>query len=603
MSSREATDDSQGEKDQHGSNIKKKSLLERAKGLWKKTGITLHVYELMFKGALAPTIAISAYQATAWAEEFTTLGYLVGVISVLSVVVQPRAKFLQSMATQIVLVCTACAISTLAFFCCVKARINTEGFAGPGTGGPGTSGLAAGGAQTAPYNSSASAVAGVWLFVEIYAISVLRARLPQYTIPCIMCAIVANISMTYAPQFNTMNQATAFIVNILKAYLIAFAIATGVSLLVFPLTSRHLVRNDMQSFISGLRSALKANLVYLNSLQSSDMFAAQRTNTAGEKPFRSPEALEFATKTEALTAILAKFSTDLPFAKREVAIGKIGPDDLQQIFRLMRQCVTPAIGLSCMPAIFEHTGEEAGWDRSVSFAGVSLEDAANDAEKARIEAINEWHELLRLLREPFSSITDVINEGLEHVLRTLSLPKQPIKKPSQEDSEAVGDQPKPGDTNYAHYYKCRADEFQQSKQLMLRGFCHVHDIELSDDFFTNSANRDFEAPSWMNEGTFTPARRALRRQLMIVLYIEFLLYSISRRVLDLIHCADELRDAGKLSQRRLIVPGLKRVRKWMYSSLFQEQDVDAEEDADIDGAATNVRLGAALVNVTITSRT
>ncbi len=80
---------------------------------------------------------------------------------------------------------------------------------------------------------------------------------------------------------------------------------------------------------------------------------------------------------------------------------------------------------------------------------------------------------------------------------------------------------------------------------------------------------------------------------MIVLYIEFLLYMISRRVLNLINFADELRDSGKLSQRRLIVPGLKRVRKWVYSSLFQEQDVDAEEDADIDGTATNVRLGAA----------
>ena len=593
MPSNGATDDSQGEKGQYGSNKTNKTLLERAKELWKKTGITLHVYELMFKGALAPTIAVSAYQATAWADEYTTLGYLVGVISILSVVVQPRAKFLQSMATQIVLICTACAVSTLAFYCCVQARLNTETFTGPGTGGPGTSGLAAGGAQTAPYNSSASAVAGIWLFVEIYAISVLRARLPQYTIPCIMCAIVANISMTYAPQFSTMSQATTFIVNILKAYLTAFAIATGVSLLVFPLTSRHLVRNDMQTFISGLRSALKANLVYLTSLQSSDMFAAQRTNTAGERPFRSPEAVEFAAKTEALTGILSKFSTDLPFAKRELAIGKIGPDDLQQIFRLMRQCVTPAIGLSCMPAIFEHTGEEAGWDRSVSLAGVALEDVDNDAQRARIEAINEWHELLRLLREPFSSITDVIDEGLEHVLLTLGLPKKPIKKPSQDDSEATGDNPKPGDKDYAQHYRKKADDFQQSKQLMLRGFCHVHGIELSDDFFTNPANRDFEAPSWMNEGTFTPARRALRRQLMIVLYIEFLLYSISRRVLDLINYADELRDSGKLSQRRLVVPGLKRVRKWMYSSLFQEQDVDAEEDADIDGTSTNVRLGAA----------
>jgi hypothetical protein len=97
----------------------------------------------------------------------------------------------------------------------------------------------------------------------------------------------------------------------------------------------------------------------------------------------------------------------------------------------------------------------------------------------------------------------------------------------------------------------------------------------------------------MNEGHFTPARRALRRQLMIVLYIEFLLWSISRRVFDLIQFAEDLRDSGKLSKRRLVVPGLKRIRKWIYSSLFQEQDMDAEDDADINGTDTNVRLGDA----------
>ena len=361
-----------------------------------------------------------------------------------------------------------------------------------------------------------------------------------------------------------------------------------------PTAYSHLVRNDITAFISGLRSALQANLVYLNSLASpdTDMFAAAaRTNTAGEKPFPSAEAQDFAAKMEGLSATVAKFSTNLPFAKREVAIGRIGPDDLQNIFRLMRECTVPAIGLSCMPAIFEHTSEDAGWDRSRSFAHISLEDAADDAEKARIEAINEWHELLRLLREPFATITGVIDEGLEHVSLTLNLSKKHSK--DTDDSEANGDDPKPGDKAFSEYYYRRADDFQKSKQLMLRGFCHVHEIELPEDFFTDPSKHDFEAPAWMNESTFSPARRALRRQLMIVLYIEFLLYSISRRVYDLMQCADELRDSNKMSQRRLIVPGLKRLRKWAFSSLFLEQDMDAEDEADVQGASTHVRLGDA----------
>ena len=221
--------------DQNGSDKPNKTFLTRIKQLWGKTGITLHVYELMFKGALAPTIALAAFQATSWANHYTTLGYLVGVMAVLSIVIQPRAKFVQTMLMQILLVCIGSAVTVLAMFCCVQARLHSEGFNEPGTGGPGTSGLAAKGAQTAPYSSSASAVAGVWLFVGIYAISVLRARMPQYTIPCIMCAVFVNISMTYAPQFNTMAQAESFVLNLLEAYLTAFGIASGVSLLVFPL--------------------------------------------------------------------------------------------------------------------------------------------------------------------------------------------------------------------------------------------------------------------------------------------------------------------------------------------------------------------------------
>ena len=176
-----------------------KSPFTKAQALWAKTGITWPVYQQMFKGSLAPTIAISAYQSTAWARQYTTIGYLVGIVTILCVVIQPRAKFVQVMLVQVLAVCLACCIALLACFCCVQARINTEGFNGPGTGGPGTSGLASGGAETTHYNSSASVVAGIWLFAQVYVFSVIRARMPLYTMPCILWAIYANVSMTYAP--------------------------------------------------------------------------------------------------------------------------------------------------------------------------------------------------------------------------------------------------------------------------------------------------------------------------------------------------------------------------------------------------------------------
>ena len=310
------------------------------------------------------------------------------------------------------------------------------------------------------------------------------------------------------------------------------------------------------------------------------MFAAQRTNTAGEKPPRSPEAEAFLSKMRSVSAIQAKAATDLAFAKREVAIGKLGPDDLKNVFRLLRSTVIPATGLSCMSDIFDRTSEDRGWDRSVSFANACLSDATNEADKARIQSINEWHELIKLLKEPFASITAVIDEGLQHVAITLQLTRNPKSSLAEDDREASGDTPRPGYEEFAAYFKRRAEVFQESKKVMLRGWCRMHDIELPDDFFSNPCSKDFDIPSWMNAGHFTEARKRLRRQLMIMLYIEFLLYSISRRTYDLILYADGLRDCGKLSHTRLIVPGYKRLRKWFYSALWLKQDMSADDFAD-----------------------
>lgn len=491
----------------------KKTAVTKAKDLWAKTGITLPVFKLMIKGALGPTIVIAAYQSDAWANQYSTLGYLIGVMTQLSVVIAPRAKFLQTMLVQVLLTCLAAAVMLLAAFCAVHAR--------EGSAGADITGTAARGAQTVTYNSSASAVAGIWLFVEIYGISAFRAHFPQYTIPCVMFAIFANVSMTYAPQFSTMGQAETFCLSLLQAFLTGFAVASGVSLLIFPVTSRELLFNDMRSFISSIRDCLGANMDYLNSLEESDMFAAQRTNTAGEKPWKSPQASTFSAKMNALSAVHTKTAADLTFAKREVALGKLGPDDLQQIFKLLREVTVPMVGLSSLSDIFERVSQESGWDRSRSFAAATLADAANETEKMRIESMNEWHELIRMLKDPFASLTEVIDEALQHVLLTLQLTKGDKKSGGKGDQESAGDRPKPGDDGFSDYIDRRAEEFLNSKKTLLRGWCIVHDIHLPEDYFSNPHPPVIEMPRWMNENS-VPERVRLRRQLMILLYVEFM---------------------------------------------------------------------------------
>ncbi|KAF2216511.1 hypothetical protein CERZMDRAFT_109384 [Cercospora zeae-maydis SCOH1-5] len=525
----------------------------------------------MFKSSIAPTITLALYQLDSFANYYTTLGYLAIIMTILSIVMMPRAKFLQTMLVNLLFLSLGAALSLLALYCCIKAR----------------------GGSTAPYDSSASAVAAVWLIVQVFAISVVRAKLPQYNIPCICWAIFANVSMIYGPQFVTMAAAESFARRLLVGFLTGFGIATVISLLVFPLNSREVAFKGITGLIASLRGALQANLDYMRSLESSDMFTTTTTNTIGEKLPKSSEAKAFKQKMDALSALYGKLATDLPFAKREVALGKLGPDDIQEVFRLLRLIMVPIVGLSCIADIFVRIAEERGWNRGVDFSNAKPEDAHDDSEMMRIEAVNEWHGLMKRLREPFDQITQTIDEGLEHARIVLQLGPKPRREGADDVEKRGAAEARPGDKGFEKVFWQRAQEFKESKKIALREWCHLHDITLPENFFGDPDAMNLDPPAWMHEGFLSEPHRYLRRQLFLVLYIEFLLISIARRTHRFILAVDAFRDHGKLSRRRLVVPGYKRTRKWLASLLKDDEDAADDNDLNTDGRRAQVYLGDA----------
>ncbi len=68
---------------------------------------------LRFKGSVAPTIAISIYQADSVAKFYGNFGYLIAIVSFISLPILPRAKFLQSLLLDLIAVCLATAVSML----------------------------------------------------------------------------------------------------------------------------------------------------------------------------------------------------------------------------------------------------------------------------------------------------------------------------------------------------------------------------------------------------------------------------------------------------------------------------------------------------------
>ncbi|KAK4998768.1 hypothetical protein LTR66_002068 [Elasticomyces elasticus] len=506
------------------------------KKTWTKLDLDRPTLRMMVKGAIAPTIGLSFYQASSVAKTYTTVGYLVAIVSILSFPMMPRAKFLQTLFFNLVGVCLATAVALLAIYCAVQARAHTTPVVRPGTGGAGTSGTPSPGAQTAGYNSSASAASAIWLIFQIYLISTIRARNPKFTLPGITWCIFANVSMAYAPQFSTMAQGIAFAKGLVEAFMTGFGIGTGVSLFVFPLTVRKIVFKEMTEYVTALRDALKANMRYMKSLEETDMFAYQSLDAKKSGPLRSPEAEAFKKAMQGVAAMHGKLHVDLTFAKREVALGKLGPDDLQEISRQLRSVMVPIIGLSSVIDIFERTSEERGWGRSRD-ATRQPSVVEELQEKDRVQSVNDWHDTMNTLKGPFAMISEVMDEGLEHVLLVLELKPRPKKNQHSEDdagdAEARGDKPAPGEKGFATYLDLKTREFQKTKQTTLRGWCERHGFRLASDFFERPRTAEYEAPRWLSEGLGSERRTRHQRRLYLVLYVSTGWWALSWNVANL----------------------------------------------------------------------
>ena len=225
------------------------------------------------RGACPPTVSIAlsvsllrfnihadhcnSYQYTGFALNFPTVGYLVAIVSVLSLCVVPRAKFFQTMAFNLVGVCIGSSVALLTCYCSVQARLHTsEPISTTNVGSSGTT-------QAVGYNSSASAVCGVWLFFNILFANALRFSRPQLQTPVILYSIFASVSGTYAPIFATMAQSLAFVEQLLKAFLTGFSIATVVRVLVFPRSSRDIMQEEIATYLSALKRVFMAQQKYL----------------------------------------------------------------------------------------------------------------------------------------------------------------------------------------------------------------------------------------------------------------------------------------------------------------------------------------------------
>ncbi|KKK21203.1 hypothetical protein AOCH_006628 [Aspergillus ochraceoroseus] len=491
----------------------------------------------------------------------------------------PRAKFVQMMILDILAVCVASAAALLMMFATIKARQNSAGT--NETPSPVTGWL--------PYNSSASATCGVFLFLQTYLIHSLRAHYQQFQFPVIIYSFVANIAFSYAPVLPSMSAAITFVRKLLEAGLIGLGIATGVSFFIFPLSCRQIVFGQMAAYIATLRTALQAHTAYFANLEGEQVFGRTATyDSTVEKmdehgKVYTSEAETIRKAVRKITELHGKLNGDITFAKREIAFGKLGPDDLQSIFRHLRQTMIPVVGLSFVVDIFERLSEYNRWNNPIDPA-TSISGALRDM------AAHEWNEIMRAVHDPFVSMIQTIDEGLQHVSLTLKL-SIPAKNSSRNEDPEASAIPTPGDRGFRAHFEKRLGDFKIAKRLALRTWSEDKGIKLPPDFFERPATAHLDMEDLPSDGSVN--RDRARRQLYLFLYMEQLLSSTGQMVLDFVKFAEERVESGKLSKTHLIIPGSKRLRKWAKSFLKSDDSHEHDQMGDVHSQNSSLQLGEA----------
>lgn len=531
--------------------------------LWKKSKLTPVSVLLAMKGGLATTIALAAYEGSAWADTYTTLGYLVAIITQLSLSIQPRAKFVQSMILNVLFTCAGAAAALLEIQCVVAARSR---------GGP--SQIGSSGSPETTYDASANTVAGVFLFFFVYLISIVKAARPQLMLPVVQFSIFTIVASVYAPSFPNMTAGISFARRLLITFLTGHALATGVSLLILPVTSRSIVDKQLGGMMKLMTATLATHGTYMRSIKA----------TPDNKP--SQEERETAKKLKGIVItvqeLFGKIKLELGFARKEIAWGKLNADQYSEIYDMIREILQPLMGLSTFLQIMK-----VSWDRRAEYS--EIPEAAEAMEAMKELETEEWKAIMDLSREAYGQYQKALFAGLSHVALQLEFEKPPKKTKNNSDvEESAGDEPKPGNGGFSDYLAKELQKYQNERNEVIADWARHKDISLPPRFWSQQLDK----PSLERQKTAIQRQNLNQHQLYLVLYLNFLNYCVGQSILKLARWADARHQDGTMKKNRLINPGIRRVRK-LFQSAFEKSNADETMTVDANGG-TNVYLGDGL---------
>ncbi|PVH80431.1 hypothetical protein DL98DRAFT_654821 [Cadophora sp. DSE1049] len=528
---------------------------------WKKVvarlGITVPIVLMMAKGAIAPTIGIAIYQNPKVAEHFSTIGYLIPIMSILTVPIMPRARYLQNLLVTSVLICIAAAVSLLAMWASVRLRADTTHKTNPNGNGP------VPGAKVSIYNPAASINMAFWLFAIVWLINTFRAFRPQYFLPSIVFSIFINVAATYGTQFATMESAESLEVSrLLQTFFAGFGISAAVNLFILPFTSRALLSMVIHGEIQTFKAVLQSHSQYMASLPGRDWYGRHSSNADSQKDSEHdplaraipwPEADALKIVITSLADLQMKAHAELRYAKREVAWAKLGSKDFSTIIKLLKNILYPVLGMDSLTQVTDRIEKRGGWS---AVQAPTLSENYTEEQLLALEQKEkeQWQWIFDLLHTRVRNLKETMMEGLQHFLYTLEFEKRPKPK-AQADPEASGSDStssSPGDNGFASRLEMTINQYMAEREGPLKEWC---------------SSKGMDSISHGSEYSFL---------------------MVAKAILELVKFSDSKVTTGTMSRKRLVYPSRRQLWKWA-------KDIFAREDSNLDYQAYSKRSGTVTV--------
>lgn len=454
---------------------------------------------VMIKSALPATIAIAAIQSDVWAEHFSVLNYLVAIEALLTFCVLPRARFLQTLFLNVLLVCVATAVNLLALWCSVQARKHTAH-------------------PEDEYNSSASAVCAVWFFIQMYLTNALRSSRPQFQFPCINYCILAIIALTQAgPSFRTMDEVNEFMWLQLQAFLTGFGLGTGVSLFIFPHSNREIVLGSIGSYFTALSKLLSA---YESLIEP---------HTVENPSTSSQNGAAFGSYFDALKTIYIKLKMDIKFGVRDIGFGILDGTNLNECVQLLYATYLPLMGLR------DVVDDDGGADHASNDCTCKESTgASNNAKMFRPDISKKSKDIVLVMVKVLDSLKGRLLPTKGATSRWLRTTRKKDHDPEKDNNEIV-------------------DLASRRTELIFLAESLLRESRTSE-----SVGSD---PEFIACGNCT---RRLREARSTEQQTQFILWHLSKAIIEILEFVEAKSDATKLNHRRVILPTREVLVEWFF---------------------------------------